>query len=350
MSAADDLDLRVEEVACVGADRGRGNMLGVQPHMRLADYATERRFRAKIAGYLAAARERGWVGPRTVVVLPEYLGTWLVATGEPPGLFAERRLGRAMGRLALRHAGAFALAWLRSRGRERARAALFQVKGAAMAASYGRVFAGLAREFGATIVAGSIVLPAPAIAGGALAAGKGELRNVAAVFRPDGSLHERLARKRFLTEAEQPFVAPDLSGEPAVFDTPAGRLAVLVCADAFYPASYAALAGRGVELLAVPSYLEKSGIWNRPWPGYNGAPPPADVDPHDPGAISERAAWLKYGMAGRTAAAGIPNGLNVFLRGDILDLGSDGATIAVREGTIAEARYVAGATLLNLWL
>ena len=158
---------------------------------------------------------------------------------------------------------------------------------------------------------------------------------------------DQLARKRFLTAAEQPFLAP--AEAAPVYETPAGRMAVLVCADAFYPASYAALAGRQVRLLAVPSFLEAAGVWRAPWPGYNGAAAPADVAPRDVGAISERQAWLKYGMAGRIGPASIPYGVNVFLRGTILDLGSDGATLLYRRGELAEAP-ADGPALANVWL
>jgi predicted amidohydrolase len=343
-------DIQLEETVMSGADRGRGNLLGVQPLMRLRDYATEDSLGARLAGYFDAARGLGWLGPRTVAVLPEHIGTWLVAAGEPEALYRARRLDRALAAVALRHPGAFLAAALRVRARDRMKAALFRAKAGAMAAGYTRVFGELAREYGVTIVAGSIVLPAPSVAGGAVTATDGDLFNVAAVFRPDASAHEQLATKHFPTDFEHPFLACPARIDLPVFDTPAGRLAVLVCADAFYPASYAALRDRGIELLAVPSYLETSDVWLRPWPGYNGAPNPSDVDLRHIGRIAERDAWLRYGMAGRLASAGVPYGMNVFLRGNMLDLGSDGAAIMVREGAVVEARRVAGATLANIWL
>lgn len=331
----------------LGADAGQGNLLGIQPSVTLADYASASSFYQRLASLFEAARLRGWLGPRTVAVLPEYLGAWLVAAGEPAGLYRERRLGRAMLRLALGHALAFGVGLARAPAPDRARYALFQAKAGRMAAIYSEVFAALARRYGATIVAGSILLPTPRVVSGRLIGGPGPLQNVSAVFHPSGFADDQLARKRFLTRAEQPFVAP--AEAAPVFETPAGRLAVLVCADAFYPAGYAALAGRGVRLLAVPSFLEAGGVWQAPWPGYNGALAPVGVDPRDVGVISERQAWLKYGMAGRISAAGIPYGVNVFLRGSILDLGSDGATLLYRQGELAEAPGD-GPALANVWL
>lgn len=333
-----------------GSDAGRGNLLGIQPWMHFHDYRSAGSLYAALDGYFAAAAQRGWLGARTVAVLPEYLGTWLVAVNEPPALFRATRMGPAMGRLALRHAGAFLAGLLGAPAPGRVKHALFRARAGAMAHAYTEVFGALARRWRVTLVAGSILLPAPYVRAGRVLPGRGALENVTAVFHPSGLADERLARKHFLTAAEQPFVAPAARPTPAIYGTPAGRLAVLVCADAFYPASYAALAGQGVEMLAVPSYLETSAIWQQPWPGYNGGPAPADVHTSDAGAISERQAWLRYGMAGRIAAAGIPYGVNVFLRGEILDLGSDGATLLARRGEIRETPATARTALASVWI
>ena len=333
-----------------GSDARRGNLLGIQPWVHIADYRSAGSLYAALDGYFAAAAGRAWLQARTVAVLPEYLGSWLVAVNEPPALFRAKRMSPAMSRLALRHGGAFLAGMLGAPAADRVKYALFRARAGAMAHAYTEVFGALARHWRVTIVAGSILLPAPYVRAGRVLAGRGALENVAAVFHPNGLADERLARKQFLTAAEQPFIAPATRPAPAIYDTPAGRLGVLVCADAFYPASYAALAGQGVELLAVPSYLETSNIWHQPWLGYNGGPAPADVRAADLGAISERQAWLRYGMAGRIAAAGIPYGVNVFLRGEILDLGSDGATLLARHGEVRETAATARTALASVWL
>jgi len=65
-----------------GADAGLGNLLGIQPAMTPAAYASADALFAKLAGYLDDAGRRGWVGPRTIAVFPEYIGTWLVVDGK----------------------------------------------------------------------------------------------------------------------------------------------------------------------------------------------------------------------------------------------------------------------------
>jgi hypothetical protein len=69
-----------------------------------------------------------------------------------------------------------------------------------------------------------------------------------------------------------------------------------------------------------------------------------------PSPIHRRVAWLKYALAGGMAGAEIRHGINVFLRGALWNLGSDGHTILVREQAVFEARHIAGVAILNLWL
>jgi hypothetical protein len=241
-----------------------------------------------------------------------------------------------------------------ARGGERIKVAIFRLKAAAMAGAYQRTFSRLARAFGVTIVGGSIVLPAPRVApDGTLVAGDaGALHNVAALFRPDGRVDPALVRKVFLIDSERAFLAAGAVAELPVFRTPAGRLGVLLCADAWYPESHAVLRGRGAELVAVPAFADGDGSWGARWQGYNGAPAPADVESADVRRLREAEAWLKYGLAGRLRAGGARAGITVFLRGALWDLGSDGQTIAVAAGGRVErgAHLIAGAALFNLWL
>ncbi|MCS6845144.1 MAG: hypothetical protein NZ528_12620 [Caldilineales bacterium] len=347
---AHTLDLRLEHVVSFGADRGRGNLLGVQPYMMPPDYATPERFRAKLEGYLAAAHAQGWISPRTVVVFPEHLGTWLVALGERSGLYNAATIAHTLRLLALSHLPGLARQWPAAKAADRTAAALFAVKAKQMAEAYHHTFGHLARTLRCTVVAGSILLPSPQIEEGALTVGPAPLQNVAAVYGPDGALHPRLVRKVYLTPAEQPLASGAPSAALPWFETPAGRLGVLICADSWHPEPYARLRQHGVELVAVPSYLEVSDIWHRPWRGYVGMATPPDVDPADAGRITEGQAWLRYALAGRLRSSGARWGLNVFLRGALWDLGADGHTIVVEGDHVHEAPHGDGAALVNLWL
>src|SRR5512135_2381993 len=93
----------IDEINEFGTDAGRGNLLGIQPYMVVADYASQEAFYARLDSYMQSASQKGWLGERTVVVWPEYLGTWLVATGEPAAVIHTATITAAMRSLVLRH-------------------------------------------------------------------------------------------------------------------------------------------------------------------------------------------------------------------------------------------------------
>ena len=338
--------VEMDEFVELGANAQRGNLLGIQPLMSERDYATDEAFYSKLAGYMRTAGERGWLGPRTIVVWPEYVGVWLASTGEKP---AATLMG-TMQNVALAHLARFAAALLTSREKNRLNAAIFRTQAEAMVRSYQAAFSRLAREHAVTVVGGSILLPAPGVQAGQVTAGQGPLQSVSAVFQPDGAPYPHLARKAFPTAGEQPFVSAAPVTETRVFETLAGRLGVLICADAWYKEPYAALRAEGAEMVAVPSFIDESGLWDKPWCGYSGHPAPADVDTGDFGRLTEGQARRKYSLAGRLAESGARLGLDNYLRGTLWDIVADsGTAVAVRDGETREAGR-AGAALLNLWL
>jgi hypothetical protein len=346
--------LHVQDISEYGSDAHRGNLLGIQPFMMPADYASVNRFYAKLDDTLDVAYRRGWLNEQTIVAFPEYIGTWLVATGESVHIYEAEDIQNAMRTLVLSHPLSFAFSLAKTatstRAKDRIKAALFHMKAKHMAEIYHSVFSKLAQKYTATIVAGSIILPSPDIVDGALEINAGELYNVSVVYKPDGSAYEDVVRKAFPIEDELPFTARASVAELPVFDTPAGRLGVLICADSWYPAAYAVMKAKQADVVVVPSYLSPDGVWEEPWRGYDGAPPPTDVDPDDADQITEGEAWLKYALAGRLARTEIKHGINVFLRGDLWGLGSEGHTIIVRGATVIEAKHVTGAAIVNCWL
>ena len=127
-------------------------------------------------------------------------------------------------------------------------------------------------------------------------------------------------------------------------------LGILICADSWYPEPYRVLRSGNVDMVAVPSFLAHDNVWDRPWNGYDPARTPPDVEPGDVGRLSEGKAWLKYALASKLAGAGIEHGISVFLRGHMWDIGADGHTVVVHQGTVLEAEHVDGAALVNSWL
>jgi predicted amidohydrolase len=340
------LDDRIES----GRDAGRGNLLGIQPYMLASDYVSEETFFEKIDGYLEAASQKGWLNPCTIAVLPEYLGSWLVILGEKAQVHQAKTINQAMRPIVLRNILPFIQELFSAREGNKVNASIFRIKAAQMAQAYQSVFSKLAAKYGVTIVGGTILLPSPSIQEGRITPGKGALYNVSAVFRPDGQVHPALSVKSFPIATELPFVASGSPGNLPIFETPAGRLGVLVCADSFYPQAYERIKSLKADLIAVPSFSMGKGLWNQPWGNYSGAETPADVDPDDAGLLTEGEAWHKYALLGRIASAGVKYGVNVFLHGELWDLEAENSPSIMVNGQAWVESIATRAALLNLWL
>ena len=107
-----------------------------------------------------------------------------------------------------------------------------------------------------------------------------------------------------------------------------------------------------VDVLAVPSFVSGNDSWSKKWKGYNGAPAPVDINKADINKITEQDAWLKYAMTGRIKSTAIKTGVNVFLRGDLWNLGSDGHTLIWNNKAPVLSKNTENNTgsLINVWL
>lgn len=345
-------NLSIPNIHQLGSDRGRGNLLGIEPYMVPQDYASKDSFFNKLNSYLLAAQREKWLNEKTIIVFPEYVGSWLVLAEEGEKIFQVSTFNAAERTMVLSHPLRFIANWLAAREKGRAEAAFFRMKANQMAKIYQDVFSQLAREYAVTIIAGSIVLPALQTSGGRLILTDGPLHNTSVVYQPDGKPYPRPISKVFPTAQELPFISPAQVNDLPSFDTPAGRLGVLVCADSWFPQAYGPLKEQGIDLLAVPSFgAFATHTWNQPWLGYDGWPAPTDVDLNDITELTEGQAWNKYSLAGRIQSSGATYGMNVFLRGKLWDQDSGGwpATL-VRDGDIFVEEQTQKAAILNLWL
>jgi len=336
----------------LGNERGRGNLLGIEPYMLPQDYASKESFFNKLNSYLLAAHRAQWLNEKTIVLFPEYIGTWLVIANESEKIFQGTTLATVERAMVFRHPLKFGAYFLKSKEKGRAEAAFFRMKANQMAAIYQDVFSQLAQTYAVTIIAGSIVLPAPQISSRKLILNEGPLRNVSVVYGPDGAPHPRLICKAFPTSKELPFTTPASVNDIPSFETPAGRLGVLICADSWFPQAYVPSKEQGIDMLAVPSY-DTFGMqqWHQPWLGYDGWQTPADVDANDVMKITEAQAWEKYSLAGRMRSSGANYGMNIFLRGKLWDqdLGGRPATL-VRDADMFVEEQTQKAAMLSLWL
>ncbi len=325
------------------------NIVGMQPYMRAADYHSQEQFHKKLRGYFQAAADAGYFREHTVVVLPEYLGTWLVVSGEKRTAVEAQTISAAMLHLVLSNPFQFLIALPKSLHEDDVvAAAIFRMKSRTMAGQYAAAFTALAKEFNVTISAGSMVLPDPSVSHEHTIEvnTSGPLYNTSFMVHADGRIDPQLVRKSFPITSEKPFVSSYPIDALPSYNLSVGRTAVLVCADSWYPESYEQLERLQPELVLVNSYCAGNSTMSSLWRGYDGSEMPEDVDANDIGRITEREAWIKYALPGRLKALPQMIGVNVFLRGELWDLGTDGDPFFIQGG---ELKAIPSSDLGGIW-
>ena len=342
-------DLRINLAVNEGTPADHGNLLGIQPELFPADYQSLERLHLKLAAYLQKAREQGLINDKTIVVLPEHIGTWLMLAGEKNEVYQALHAKDAMNWLSASNPVLFLRAWISATGDNRTDDAYLRMKAPAMARDYQVLFGGLAKEFGVTLVAGSIALPNPSVSQGQLQVGHGALYNASVVFAADGLPIGEPQRQFYPIYDERGFIESGDENLVNVFDTPAGRLGVLVGSDSWYPDNYRKLNERGAQLIAVPAFVLGRDTWDRPWRGFKSVstPPQVSLKPEE---LSEGEAWRRLTLISQQPVSQAVAGMSVFLRGQFWDLGTAGHSFLSSHGQISADGDARGARLLNIWL
>lgn len=342
-------DLRIDLAIDQGTPADRGNLLGIQPELFPTDYQSTERLHRKLAAYLQKAQEQGLLNEKTIVVLPEHVGTWLMVSGEKDELYQATTLKEAMNWLAVSNPLKFIRALIGAKGDNRLDDAHLRMKAKSMAKDYQALFGGLAKEFHVTLVAGSIVLPEPSIIDGTLKIGRGALYNSSVVFGRDGLPIGQPQRQMHPIVDESDVIQANGEHSLNVVDTPAGRLGVLIGSDSWYPDNYRQLDDQGAQLVAVPAFVIGRGAWDKPWRGYKGLSTPDSVS-LKAGELSEGQAWHRLTLTAQPPASQAIAGMSVFLRGQFWDQGSAGQSFLSSNGQHFAGENFRGARLLNLWL
>ena len=287
-------------------------LAAVQMRWDAADYRSGEAFAARVAD-LSRAAVVGADGP-ALVAFPELVGLPLLATAAGAGEALDHGLVRALVGWAVRSPGR----WTRAAWRHRVGplAGAYAALAPAAFALQRDAFAAAARATGATIVAGTALLPTVAFeAARGLHVVDPAPRNVALVFAPNGALIGRAA-KAFLTSGLERRVAlrPGRVADLPVLATPVGRVAVAVCLDGWYHHVLERFDGMGAQVLVQPSANDAA--WRRPWP----------PDPRR----TEEDAWLGLGLrAGLQGRASLRYGVNPMLVGDLAPLAPRGRSAIV---------------------
>ncbi|MCE4056274.1 carbon-nitrogen hydrolase family protein [Pseudomonas sp. Au-Pse12] len=342
-------DLRIQLAVDQGVPAEHGNLLAIQPELFPTDYQSIERLHRKLAAYLQQARDKGLVNDKTIVVLPEHVGTWLLVAGEKNELYQATSLKEAMNWLAVSNPLPFLKALIGAQGKSRLDDAYLRMKAKKMAKDYQLLFGGLAKEFHVTLVAGTIILPEPSVSQGNLQVGHGALYNSSLVFDSNGQPMGQPQRQIYPTYAESGYVKGDSGKDLRVIDTPAGRLGVLIGSDSWYPDNYRKLNDQGVQLVAVPAFVMGRDGWDKPWRGYKSIATPSEVS-LKPEEVSEGEAWHRLTLTARAPSSLASAGVSVFLRGQFWDQRSSGQSFINSNGQTFADQGNRGARLLNIWL
>ncbi|MDQ3201835.1 MAG: carbon-nitrogen hydrolase family protein [Pseudomonadota bacterium] len=342
-------DLRIDLAVDQGTPADRGNLLGIQPELFPTDYQSPERLHRKLAAYLQKAQQQGLLNEKTIVVLPEHIGTWLMVSGEKDELYQAATIKEAMNWLAVSNPLQFARALISAEGENRLDDAYLRMKAKRMAKLYQALFGGLAKEFRVTLVAGSIVLPEPEVIDGKLKTGGGPLYNSSVVFGRDGLPIGQPQRQMHPIFAEHDVIQANGEHTLNVVDTPAGRLGVMIGSDSWYPVNYRKLDSQGAQLIAVPAFVSGRGTWDKPWRGYKGLSTPGSVS-LKAGELSEGQAWHRLTLTAQPPSSQAIAGMSVFLRGQFWDQASAGQSFLSSNGQHFADGNSRGARLLNIWL
>lgn len=151
-----------------------GWLVSVQPNFTEKDYVTPNHFYSRLESIFSKAdAEMSSEEPR-LFVLPEYIGTWLVAVNSPRNVFQSNDINGAMSWLIFSHPFRFITSFIQSiilsdfHGPllSHIERTIFFIRKDEMRDAYEKTFSTLARKFHCWIVAGSIVLPASQIVDG----------------------------------------------------------------------------------------------------------------------------------------------------------------------------------------
>ncbi len=327
------------------------DLIAVQPYMRTDDYLSEAAFASKIevlTARIAAHRAAEHGGAErevpALVVFPEHIGTFLSLAGYADLLAAGDTVDTLLRRAALRRPLHLARTMLAHRTRSPAAAVLLG-ESPKMHAIYRRVFRDVARRLGATVVAGSAILPenARGLDADTLAPRDNRLFNASYTFAPDGRCVNVTKKVHLVPTLEDALpLRPGHAGELVPIDADCGRVGVMVCYDGFrvphthQEPAFRALGGRlaaaGVEIVAQPS--ANPWPWNERWPFC------------DPGESQlRREQWLDEGLFSQLAAMpGVRYAVNPQLIGEILGNRFDGRSYIFARADDGTVTIIAAAT------
>lgn len=273
---------------------------------------------------------------RVVLVFPEYigLGFYLTLGGEP--VFQAKSIAVAMGVLAKAKMSRVLWQFFKTYldffvgpTEQRLKRAVFQTYARDAWNLYRETFENLAEAHNCWVVGGSILLPKITKQQDKWAIRGNRLFNQSVVFDPAGKI-AGVTGKVHLTPDESGFVNGAHASEWRPMETPWGKLAVLICADCWYPDMYGRALEMGATHYAVPAMVSPHTAWTESWQGYQPtSSTPVDIPAGIVGNITEAEAWERFGLAGRLKNIRHQGGVISHFNGQFLNLTAFGESKVV---------------------
>lgn len=230
------------------------NVVSIAPVMQPEDYASGRHFKAKLNDYFDAAKEKGWFGANTIVVLPAHIGTPLLAINHKSRVYRADSIRSATIPLFAYNLTAFAKNYYIFDAEEPVVAATVRAQTKTAADMYQVVFSSMAQNYGVTIVAGSILMMTPGIYPDGITYGHGPIFHASFVFGPDGKPQGDAIRQVMPNTAEQRIAKKSLAEFLPVFTLNGIRYAVAIGADTVDESVNEHLKSQNIDLLLSPQF------------------------------------------------------------------------------------------------
>lgn len=314
------------------------NIIGIQPYMLASDYVNAVKFKQKVRQYLVAATEKGFIRKKTIILYPDYIGTWLVLLGEKHVLAEKETIKEAIGTFILSNAFDYFLGYIKTGDEEdKSVSAILRMKSKAMALVYYNTFSDLAKETETYIVAGSIILPGPYVSDGQLfVENKKNLQNVSFVFGPDGKIVGDPIVELYPNSSELKFMSAPEDKNIQTIEFPFAKSSIIISQDSWYPDLISQIKSSNSELILVPSFQTGTGSMDSLWRGFDYDSNPSFINKEDVNQIKLKQAWTKYSSANPSNRTGQNINFNVFLRGEFWELGSDGQPLITFKDSILQ--------------
>ena len=318
------------------------DLFAVQPHMTLDDYRDADAFSTHMLRLVDGIANR--LHEHALVVFPEDLATFLALGAAPAGLDGVATLDEAFAQLGRKLAAR--LLWSRARYRTGSLEAAFLLTAAPRVyRAWYTTFSAVARATGATVVAGSALIPENRLGYGSAeyAPQDGRVYNLSLAFGPDGRVVDHTAKVNLVPTQEDVLHLTPSTAPRTVYRAGPATVGTAICYDAFlvphsnrepgFRSQVTPLADLGATIIAQPS--ANPWRWEEPW-SRSGLPGRAD------GRL-RREQWREEGLAAAMRAdPRIVAGVNPQLLTSLWDVHFDGrSAILVRQGdrvdTVAQA-------------